>query len=118
MANGKKVADVIFGGSANVAAAYTACYNQARVRAMVDVGQPKSGGGWTVAGYTVTFAGGGTSPLQVAYASVPDALVLMMAQKYTPSLSTLEASDSTSSVVQYGTATSGTRTVTVLRQVN
>lgn len=114
----KTAADVIFGGKANVAAAYQACYDQSKVMAMADAGQPKSGGGWTVAGYTTTLTAGGTVPLKVNYASVPDALVLMMAQKYSPALTALAASDAASPVVQYGTVTAGTRTVTVLRQVN
>jgi hypothetical protein len=42
----------------------------------------------------------------------------MMAQKYSPGLTALAASDAASPVVQYGTVTAGTRTVTVLRQVN
>lgn len=110
-------AAVIFGGSANVAAAYQNCYNQAHVRAMADVGQ-SSGSGYKVGGYTLALSGGGTVPMEFQYAGLPDALVLMMAQKYTPSLSTLAASDSTSPVVQYSAAASGVRTVTVLRQSN
>lgn len=113
----KTAADVIYGGKANVDPAYQACYGQSKVMAMADAGQP-SGGGWAVAGHAVTITAGGTVPLKINYAGVPDALVLMMAQKYTPALTTLAASDTTSSVVQYGTATAGTRTVTVLRQVN
>jgi len=115
---GKKLGDVIFGGDANVDPAYKACYQQAHVIAMADVGQPKSAGVWTVAAYVVDFSGGGTLPLSVIYKAVPDDLVLMMASKYTPSLSALAASDTTSSVIQYGTATAGVRDVTVLRVVN
>jgi len=115
---GKTAADVIFGGEANVAASYKTCYKQSKVLPMTDVGQPVSGGGWKVAGYTTTITGGGTQSLKINYANVPDALVLLMAQKYNPSLDALAASDTTSAVVQYSTATAGTRTVTVLRQVN
>jgi len=117
-ATGKTAADVIFGGEANVAAAYKTCYKQSKVIPMADVGQPAAGGGWKVAGYTTTISGGGTQPLKIEYANVPDALVLLMAQKYNPSLDALAASDNTSPVVRYSTATNGTRTVTVLRQVN
>lgn len=116
-AAGKTVADVLFGGSSNVAAAYQTCYGQSHVLPLTELGQPKSGGGWNVSGYTTTFAGGGTAPMQTVIATVPDSLVLTMAQKYTPTLSSLAASDTTSSVVQYSTATAGTRTVTLLRQV-
>jgi prepilin-type N-terminal cleavage/methylation domain-containing protein len=118
MASGKKPEDVIFGGADNVADAYKACYSQSKVLAMTDVGHPDSGGGWKVASYAVTIAGGGTQPIKVNYADVPDALVLLMAQKYNPALSELAASDTTSHVVQYSTDNAGTRNVTVLRQVN
>lgn len=118
VASGKTLGDVIFGGSANVETNYQACYKQAHVLAMSDAGQPKSGGGWTVAGYEVEFAGGGTAPFKTIYKKVPDDLVLMMASKYTPSLSALDASDTTSTVIQYGSATAGVRDVTVLRVVN
>lgn len=116
--SGKSMGDVIFGGSANVDTNYTSCYSQARVLAMSDVGQPKSGG-WTVSNFTVTFSGGGTAPLQTTYANVPDDIVLIMAQKYTPSLAALVATgDSTSSVIRYGAPTNGARDVTVLRTVS
>jgi hypothetical protein len=118
MASGKKPEDVLFGGADNVADAYKACYNQSKVLAMTDVGHPAPSGGWQVANYGVTITGGGTQALKVNYASVPDPLVLLMAQKYNPSLSELAASDTTSPVVQYSTDKAGTRDVTVLRQVN
>lgn len=114
----KTVSDVIFGGGSNVAAAYTNCYGQSKVLALTEVSQPgASAGVYNVAGYAVTIAGGGTATLQIQYALVPDALVLLMAQKYNPSLTALAASDATSAVVQYSTATSGTRTVTIIKQI-
>ena len=116
--SGKTLGDVIFGGSTNVATNYQSCYKQAHVLPMSDVGQPKSGGVWTVAGYEVEFSGGGTAPLKTTYKKVPDDLVILMASKYNPSLSALNTDDATSKVVQYGIATAGVRDVTVLRFVN
>lgn len=114
------VADVIVGGRASVLAVYQNCYDQSKVLALSEVAQPGSAAHkYNVAGFDVSLAGGGTAPLQVIYAAVPDALVLLMAQKYNPSLTadTLGTSDVTSAVVQYGTATAGARTVTVLKQI-
>lgn len=117
-AAGKTVSDVIFGGSANVAAAYATCYAQAKVLPLTEVSQPSGAAGvYNVGGYAVTMAGGGTSPLQIGFLAVPDALALLMAQKYTPTLSALAASDNASLVLQYGTETAGTRTVTVFKQI-
>jgi len=114
----KTVSDVIFTGSANVAAAYATCYAQSKVMALAEVSQPgASAGTYNVAGYAVSLSGGGSSTLQVQYAAVPDSLVLLMAQKYNPTLATLAASDATSPVLQYGTATGGVRTVTILRPI-
>ena len=115
----KTLGDVIFGGAANVAADYQACYKQAKVLAMSEVGQPK-GAGWAVAGYSVAFEGGGVNPIKTIYSSVPDDLVLMMATKYTPTLEVLDdAGDVASTVIQYGPkAATGVRNVTVLRVVN
>lgn len=117
-ASSKTVSDVIFGGSANVATAYTNCYAQSKVLALTDISQPSgSAGVYNVAGYSVSLAGGGTSPLQIIYAAVPDTLVLLMAQKYNPSLTALLSSDGSSAVIQYGTPTAGSRTVTIIKQI-
>lgn len=116
-AAGKTMADVIFGGSSNVVAGYASCYSQSGAIALTEVGQPKSGGGWTVSGYTTTLSGGGTVPLGTTFDGVPDAIVLRMAQKYNPALTELAASDASSTVVQYGVASGGVRAVTVLRQI-
>lgn len=112
---GKTVADVIFGGSSNVASAYTTCYAQARVKPLTESAEP-SAGGYSVNAYAVSFAGGGNAPLQVIYASVADEIVLLIAQKYNRNLLTLAASDTSSAVVQYGTATAGNRNLTLFKQ--
>lgn len=116
----KTLSDVLFGGSANVAAAYkttTTCYAKSQVKPMSDLGVPTSAAGvYAVQGFNVSFAGGGTAPLQTIFASVPDSLVLELAGRYSPSLTTLAASDATSPVIQYSAATGGLRTLTILKQ--
>lgn len=113
----KTLSDVIFGGSANVAAAYTTCYSASKAKALTEIGQPTgSAGVYAVKGFTVSLSGGGSSPTSISFAAVPDEIVLSMAQQYNSSLSALAASDNTAAVVQYGTATSGARTVTVIKQ--
>jgi len=114
-AAGKTMMDVIFGGVNNVAAAYVTCYTQAHVITMSDVGTAV-GANWAVAGYTATFGGGGTFPISVAYANVPDNITLIMAQHYNANLAALAASDVVSTNVQYSVVAAGTRTVTVFVQ--
>ncbi len=114
---GKTLSDVMFGGVSNVASTYTTCYNQSLVKPLVDAAEPGSGAGvYNVQGFAVTLAGGGVAPLQVGYVAVPDEIALLMAQKHNRSLTALAASDATSAIVQYGAATNGTRTVTVIKQ--
>lgn len=113
----KTVSDVIFGGRANVAAAYQTCYDQSMVKPLTDSSEPgASAGVYNVQGFATTLTGGGTAPLQVGYLLVPDELVLLAAQKFNRSLSALAASDAASPILQYTTASSGTRTVTVIKQ--
>ncbi len=114
----KTVSDVLFAGSANVAATYTNCYGQSKILPLTEVAQPgASTGVYNVGGFAVSLSGGGASPMKVDYANVPDELVLLIAQKYNPNLAALAASDTTSAAFQYSTASSGTRTVTFLKQM-
>lgn len=116
-ATGKTVSDVVFGGRTNVATAYQNCYDQSQVKPLAEAAEPSgTAGTYNVNGYALTPTGGGTAPLQLALAAVPDELTLLMAQKYNRSLSALAASDSASPIVQYSTVTSGARTVTVIKQ--
>lgn len=116
-AAGKTASDVIFGGRANVTAAYQNCYDQSQVKPLAEASEPSATAGvYNVNGFAFTIAGGGTSPLQMGHTAVADEIVLLMAQKYNHSLAALAASDSASAVVQYGTATAGARNVTVFKQ--
>lgn len=115
---GKSLSDVLFGGGANVAATYTNCFTQSKVLPLAEIGLPTATAGvYSVGGYNVSLAGGGTSPLSITFAAVPDAIVLRIAQQYNPTLAALAASDTTSPVVQYGTATAGARDVTILKNI-
>jgi len=117
-ASGKTVSDVLFGGVANVDAAYKNCYSQSKVLSLAEVAQASATAGvYNVGGFSVTLSGGGTVPLQIGFLLVPDNLTLLMAQKFNPTLAALAASDTGSSVLQYSTETSGTRTVTVFKQI-
>ena len=114
----KNVKDVLFAGSASVAATYTNCYGQSKVLALTEVSQPGAAGMYNVAGYNVNVTGGGLSPLSITYAGVPETLALLMVQKYIPTVSTLSAGDdATSAVITYTAAASGARDVTLLKQI-
>lgn len=103
-------------GGYDVPAAYDACYSQAKVLPLTDSAQ-WSGSAWTVAGFapTVTWS---TGMMKVTFASVPDSLVLNVAQQYNPSLASLAASETAHPVVQYGEATGGARSLTIIRPIN
>lgn len=112
----KTVSDVLIGGRANVAAAYQNCYDQSPVKALPELAEPSGTAGvYNVQGFTTTITGGGTQPLQIAYANVPEEIALPMAQAYNRSLTVLAASDSTSTAIQYSVKTGNTRTVTVFK---
>lgn len=114
----KVPADVIFTGESAVAAAYQNCYTQSKVLALTEVAQPgASAGTYNVAGYAVSFAGGGTVPLEITYAAVPEKLILLMAQKYNPRQTALVAGGETISGVLRYSAVSGTANVTIIKQI-
>jgi len=117
-ASGKTMADVVFGGIANVDPTKQGCYTQARVIPLADASQPgATAGTYNVKGVPVTLAGGGTNPLQIIYGPTPADVATLMAQHFDPNLKVLAASDVTSARLQYSTAdSSGARTVTVLKQ--
>ncbi|CAD7740056.1 prepilin-type N-terminal cleavage/methylation domain-containing protein [Xanthomonas phaseoli pv. dieffenbachiae] len=111
-ASGRTMADVVFGGSENVATAYQTCYTQSSVRSMRD-GAARVGNTWQVESYPVTLSGGGNDKIIVTFQNVPDEVVLSLAQRFDGSITALASSDTTSDVVRYTAASSGTRTATV-----
>lgn len=112
-ATGRSMVDVVFEGANAVAPAKQQCYSQSSVRPMRDSVQ-KNGSNWEVSGLPITVTGGGGNKLSVSFAGVPDEVVLLVAKNYTSNLTALAASDTTSDVLRYGTATNGTRTLTYL----
>jgi hypothetical protein len=83
---------------------------------MIEVSQPGTAADtFNIASYLISFTGGGSSPISVSYAGVPDAIVFVMAQKFNPGLAVLAASDATSPALQYSVAASGLRTVTIIK---
>lgn len=112
---GKSLLDVVLVGESELAPTYKKCWKQASARALMDVAQ-KDGANYLVQGYQLTLAGGGTNPFQFTYANVPDEEVLLAAQRYSPSLTVLAASDAASPKIRYGTATGGRRDMTVVVQ--
>jgi prepilin-type N-terminal cleavage/methylation domain-containing protein len=116
-ASGKTVLDVVFGGGANVATKYQTCYNKSSAKPQTDAGQPGSvAGTYESQGFVIGLRGGNGSPILVDFAAVPDALVLETAQSYSSSLTALATSDAASNKIQYGTASAGARTLTVVSQ--
>ena len=110
-ANSRTLSDVLIGGKTMVATAYQSCFDQV-VKPLSERSQVVSAGVYSFEGYTMSLAGGGTNPLDVTFAAVPDTIVLILAQKYNPSLTTLAAQDNTSLAIRYGSATNGARDVT------
>lgn len=116
---GKVVEDVIFSGEDAVKADYKACYKKSGVVALSKASQPgASAGKYNVAGFEVEMSGGGTSPVSVKLKAVPEALVLEAVQAFNPSKTALDASDSSSKTIQYGTDASGARDVTFLQRIS
>lgn len=116
-ATGNTVQDVIFAGSSKLATGYTNCYTQSYAKNLSDTGEvTATAGTYSVQGFPITLTGGGANPLTVAYATVPDEIVLLMAQKYNRTLTALAASDTTHAVLRYSTATAGLRTVSIIKQ--
>lgn len=115
----KTAEDVIFEGAAAVAASHQACYAASKVVPLTALAEPGAAAGtYNVAGYGATLAGGGTTPLEVRYAGVPDEVTLPLVQNYQPQLTALAASDLTANNVRYSALASGARTVTMLVPVN
>jgi prepilin-type N-terminal cleavage/methylation domain-containing protein len=109
--------DVLIGGRTNVASAYQQYWDFAGLSPLRSLAQG-SAGSYTIAGYTATLGGGGSSPLSVAYATVPDEIVLQLVQKYGSGVSALVAAgDSTNANIQYGAPTAGARTITIYKQL-
>lgn len=110
--------DVIFTGATAVNATYQSCYTQTRVLPLTEVSLSQGGGVYTIAGYPVTVTGGGTSPLLVTFANVPDTLVLSVAQRFNSGITVLPATaDTTGPAFQYGAPSGGARSLTFVKNI-
>lgn len=111
--------DVIFAGAAAVSAIYKNCYAQSKILALSEVAQPGASGAFNVAGYEVSFAGGGNDPMEITYAKVPENLILLIAQKYDPKFTSTDlqaAGGTVGGAMKYG-AVSGSGDVTFIKQI-
>ena len=116
---GNTVEDVLFSGGSAVSANYLAAYNRSKILPLNEVGRPSTSGGWEIDGAKVSVSGGGTSPLQVTYANVPDTIVLAMVQKYSNTTTALNSGGATvSAQMAYGPVSNGVATVTLYKTVN
>jgi prepilin-type N-terminal cleavage/methylation domain-containing protein len=110
---GYNALDILIGGKSYMASAMQFHWDKSGIRAMADLAEGASGS-YTVGGYTISLSGGGTSPVSVVYSTVPDAIVLQLVRKYGSGVSSLATSDTTDPSIQYGTATGGNRSLTIL----
>ena len=115
---GKTPEDVIFTGISAVKSTYQNCYSQSKILALTEVAQPGSSAGkYNVGGYEISFAGGGTAPLEVTFANVPEKLILLMAQKFDPKITDLTPAGATVGGIMKYTSVSGTANVTIIKQI-
>lgn len=105
--------DILIGGKTYMASAQQYHWEKSGIRAMADLAKGASGS-YTVGGYSVSLSGGGTSPMSIVYSTVPDEIVLQIVRKYGSGVATLATSDTTDASIQYGTATAGNRSLTIL----
>lgn len=111
--SGYNALDILIGGKTYMATAQQFHWDKAGIRAMTDLAKGASGS-YTIGGYTVALSGGGTSPMSIAFTAVPDEIVLQLVRKYGSGVTTLATSDALDPSIQYGTATGGNRTLTIL----
>lgn len=109
------IEDIIFAGT-GIAATYQPCYTQSRVLPLTEISLA-SGTGYSIANYPVTISGGGTVPLEVSFANVPDTLVLSIVQRFNSNVSTLNAAGETTGAYEYGTPSGNARTITIVKRI-
>lgn len=110
------IEDIIFAGT-GVNATYQACYTQARVLPLTEI-SVSTGTGFRIANYPVTITGGGTAPLSVTYADVPETLVLSIVQRYDSSVGALPAgASSTGAYSISGPQAGNTRSITIIKRI-
>ena len=99
-----------------VGTGFANCYAQSRVLPISEMAQYDSA--WKIGGYALTLSGGGTSPLSVTFAGVPDSIVTLVASKFNPSVALANTADSVAGMVSWTASTTGSRDLTIIRQIN
>lgn len=119
IAAGYTIEDVLFLGSTAVSATYQAAYASSKVIPLSEIAQQVSSGVWAINGSTVTLSGGGTAPLSINFACVPDTVVLQMVQKYSPGTTALTPAGATVSPrFSYGAVAGGCASVSISKVVS
>ncbi|MEM8515413.1 prepilin-type N-terminal cleavage/methylation domain-containing protein [Massilia sp. MP_M2] len=112
--SGSSVMDVLVQGSGKLKPEYASAWTQSGIMALSDVAQG-SGVSYTIAGYDVKVAGGGTGPHTFTL-SVPEAVANSMVVKYgSGNVPIATAADSTAPVIRYKAVANGMREVTIVR---
>ncbi len=109
------IEDVIFAGT-GINPTYQPCYTQSRVLPLTEISLGGSST-YTIANYPVTLAGGGTVPLTVTFANVPDMLVLSIVQRYDNTVDSLNAAGISTGPYTYGTPSGGARSITINKRI-
>lgn len=107
--------DVLAGGFDNMATAYQPAWTRAGVSPLSDVIKG-SAGVYTLAGYALTFGGGGTTA-HTCVVSVPDGVASALVVRYGAGTAPALAADTDTSnaTIRYTALASGNRTVTIRR---
>lgn len=112
--NGSAERIIFAGGEDNVATSYKTAYTRSGIKPLSSmVSEGSTAGQWVMSGTTdmrVTVTGGGTTPLTLEIANVPEEVILLMAQKIRPDTASLTKSGADIKVgnLTYNVASSGT----------
>lgn len=115
------VAEVIFQGASKVSSTYTSAYTSSGIKPL-DTMVTYNGTNFVLSGTTniqVTLAGGGTSPMQIAFSNVPSEIALHLIQKIAPATTALATTSTTVGNITYVCPTVGAlcTSVTFAKQI-
>lgn len=97
-------------------ASYASCYTQARVKPLGEMGQFDTV--WKVGNFAISLTGGGSAPIGVTFAGVPDSIVLIAATKFNSASTVTTAAGSVAGLLSWAASSTGSRDLTYYRQVN
>lgn len=111
--NGSAERIIFAGGEDNVATSYKTAYTRSGIKPLSSMVSEDGSGQWVMSGTTnmqVTITGGGTVPLELEIANVPEEVILLMAQKIRPgtTLLTKDGADIKVGNLTYNVASGGT----------